>query len=66
MIKNWMINIIPYPLRSFKLDIAIHPFAWYFFQYKFRKNLTKIAKSSGQTIWWIKFCCFTISYSRLV
>lgn len=57
---------ISYPLNAMRLQFSIQPFVWNLFQYHYKKDLTERARASGFTIWWVKFLCFTISYSRLV
>lgn len=58
---------IPYPLRSVRIALEIIPFGfWLIPEWKYRKTLTEAAKADGETIWWIRWTWFQISYGRWV
>jgi hypothetical protein len=59
-----MKNLIPYPLRAARLSISIMPFGFWMLSFVHQRNLTEQAKRDGETIWWIRFAWFQISYSR--
>lgn len=60
-------KILPYPLRAAKISIDIQPFGfWLRPSFVHRKTLTEQARESGETIWFVRWAFFQISYSRWV
>lgn len=57
--------IIPYPLRAMSLCFRIHPFGWGL-HYHYRRGLSERARCDGQTLWWVRIGCVTISYGRML
>ena len=60
---------IPYPLSAACLCIAFHPFSVFggtWFDYVNRSSWSEDYKKRAETIWWIRFMCFTISYRRML
>lgn len=58
-------KLIPYPLRAFKISIDICPFTFWWPKY-YNFKLSEKAKCEANTLWYIRFACFQISYSRLL
>lgn len=61
-----MKRLIPYPLRSASFSLTFAPFTFWWPSFTRQKSLTERAKADGETIWWVRFACFQISYRRLV
>jgi hypothetical protein len=60
-----MKNPIPYPLRATRISLDFNPFGfWLWPSYGDRRDMTEAAKADGQTIWWIRWLWFQISYGR--
>ena len=57
-------KLIPYPIRAASLALRFHPFAWGLHA-AYKRNLSEQARADGCTIWWVRFACFTLSYSRM-
>ena len=61
---------IPYPLRAACLCLAFHPFSIFggtWFDYVNRsKTMTNLSKCEGDSIWWLRFGPFTLSYRRML
>lgn len=58
---------VPYPLRATKLSLSINPFGfWWRPSWNHRKYLHESARADGETIWWVRWLWFQISYSRWV
>lgn len=56
---------IPYPLRATKLSLDFGPFCfWWRPHFTWRRNLSDRAKAEGETIWWLRWLWFQISFSR--
>ena len=56
---------IPYPLRAMSLSFCVHPFSWGL-HYHYRRGLKESARCDGQTLWWVRIGCLTISYGRML
>ena len=55
---------IPYPLRAAKLTLDINVFGvWWKPDWHYRE-LTESAKAAGETIWYVRWLWFQVSYSR--
>lgn len=62
-----MRNPIPYPLRAMRLSLSVNPFGfWLKPSFRHQRSLTERAKADGETIWWVRWLWFQISYSRWV
>lgn len=60
-----MKNPIPYPLRATRISLELNPFGfWLVPSYGNRTSMTELAKADGQTIWWVRWAWFQISYGR--
>ena len=60
-----MRNPIPYPLRAARISFCINPFGfWWKPQYGHFKNMPELFREAGETIWWVRWLWFQISYSR--
>ena len=60
-------KMMPYPLRAARLSLALHPFGfWWKPAFAYRRTLTEAAKRDGETIWWLRWAWFQISYGRWV
>jgi hypothetical protein len=53
--------MIPYPLRAARISIDVNPFGFWW-----KQRLTEAARANGDTIWWMRWAWFQISYSRWV
>lgn len=59
--------MIPYPLRAARLSLDVNLFGfWWKPQFVHRDRLTESARANGETIWWMRWAWFQISYSRWV
>ncbi len=54
---------IPYPLRAAKISISLRIFGFWWPSFT-KRELTEFAKEQGETIWWVRFAWFQISYGR--
>lgn len=62
-----MTKLIPYPLSAAKLSLEIQPFGfWLLPSFRWRRDLTEVAKEQGEAIWWLRWAWFQVSYSRWV
>lgn len=62
-----MKNPIPYPLRAARISLSLNPFGfWLVPQWSFKPSLTERAKANGETIWWMRWAWFQISFGRWV
>ena len=59
-----MIGFLPYPLRAAKPSISCAFACWW--PELVRPALTEQVKQAGAKIWWFRFLCFQIEYSRWV
>lgn len=62
--------MIKYPTNAMCLSLAFHPFSifggtWFDYVNK-NKTMTERAKCEANTIWWIRFGPFTLSYRRML
>ena len=58
-------RLIPYPLSAARISLSIAPFTFWWPSFT-RRHLTETAKEGGETLWWVRFACFEISYSRML
>ena len=59
--------MIPYPLRAARITLSFMPFGfWWKPEYTHRSTMTEQARADGETIWWVRWAWFQISYSRWV
>lgn len=57
--------MIPYPLRSTCLNLSINPFGFWWKPVFFHaKDLNEAAREDGETIWYVRFAWFQLSYNR--
>lgn len=59
-------TLIPYPLRAAKVAVEFAPFSWWLKPQWQKRSLTEPAKEAGETIWYARWLCVQISYSRWV
>lgn len=57
---------IPYPLRAVSLSLTIVPFTFWKPSFTHRDWLNEASRANGDTIWWVRFAWFQISYRRMV
>lgn len=56
---------IPYPLRAASISLTFVPFTFWWPSFV-QPYLTEAARANGETIWWVRFAWFQISYSRML
>lgn len=59
-------SILPYPMRAARIAIEIMPFGFWLRPRWHRRKLTEAAKEQGETIWYVRWAWFQVSYSRWV
>ena len=63
---NFVQRRIPYPLRAARISFTLNPFGFWKPTFSHRKNLAEKYRREGETIWWLQFAWFQISYSRFL
>lgn len=60
-----MKSLLPYPLRATRIAVELNLFGFWLRPVAcYRRDLTESAKANGETIWWVRWGWFQISYSR--
>jgi len=57
---------VPYPLRAIRISLSISPFSFWRPSITNNCHISEQAKKDGDTIWYIRFAWFQLSYSRWV
>ncbi len=56
---------IPYPLSAARISFELNPFGfWWKPSFTYRSYLPERVRAAGETIWWVRWAWFQISYSR--